>query len=283
MKKYKLIKEYPGSPKIGFVLDESYKIKHGGLDSNPYYLNNLAFNPDNHLEFWEEVIEKDYEILSFICNKDLEGLSKGDFLTKGIDLLFSGKSKTGSHFLNSNEETLLLCNHWSIHSVKRLSDGEVFTIGDITKLTSKIKYFEIDKQSNLLIVRFKDGEDILCFLKKSKIPLFTTEDGINIYENDEYTWVASENHGSIRPYEMYTVSKANKDQRRSDLEFPGRFHNFSTRKLAEEYILLNKPCLCVNDLATIYKTAKNILREDLHENSYELKLLNLIKSKLKIK
>lgn len=51
---------------------------------------------------WQEVVEKDYEILSW-RNKN---------------------SKTISHLLSGK-------NH-EIHSVKRLSDGEVFTIGDMT-------------------------------------------------------------------------------------------------------------------------------------------------------
>lgn len=57
-----------------------------------------------NLEFWEEVIEKDYEILSYI-------------------------SKLKNAIISSEDDWI---NHgdWDIHSVKRLSDGEVFTVGD---------------------------------------------------------------------------------------------------------------------------------------------------------
>ena len=59
MKKYKLIKEYPNSPKLNTEI----------IDHNDYYeivdktiLTKGFFIPDDivkHPEFWEEVVEKD--------------------------------------------------------------------------------------------------------------------------------------------------------------------------------------------------------------------------------
>lgn len=64
MKKYKLIKEYPGSPKLGteIINNENVNSAHT-LDKTHYY---NGYKIQEYPEFWEEVVEKDYEILSYI-------------------------------------------------------------------------------------------------------------------------------------------------------------------------------------------------------------------------
>lgn len=109
--KYKLIKDYPGSPcEVGEIVSSSWShIKHLKVEEFP--------------EFWERVPEKDYEILSFLTltnapmmvGKTSEGWFTG-FLEEGI---------------NKNRDAEWLLQHgYIIHSVKRLSDGEIFTVGD---------------------------------------------------------------------------------------------------------------------------------------------------------
>ena len=88
--KYKLIKKYPGSDSVGTIVtgygkDGWYSKGPGG---KTYDWTLIVYNP----EYWEEVVEKDYEILK-TC--PIEGI---------------------------------------IYSVKRLSDGEVFTVGDRIKV-----------------------------------------------------------------------------------------------------------------------------------------------------
>ena len=60
--KYKLIKLLPfeNSPKIGYISEPHCTQKDGA-----HYWNGLWFNPENYPEFWQKVVEKDYEILSF--------------------------------------------------------------------------------------------------------------------------------------------------------------------------------------------------------------------------
>jgi hypothetical protein len=86
MKTYKLIKEYPNSPKLGYISNNK--------DSR--------YDCSQHPEFWEEVVEKDYEILQM---KN----SHGNFY---------------SLFRNEELSKHEIENH-TIHSIKRLSDGEV--------------------------------------------------------------------------------------------------------------------------------------------------------------
>jgi hypothetical protein len=102
MKKYKLIKQYPGSVELGTIVEKCSFTGSGVIGNNKLYTNKKGFgveSPENYPEFWEEVVEKDYEILiSRVVTKE-------------------------------------------ILSVKRLSDGEVFTIGDRAKtITSKGKH-----------------------------------------------------------------------------------------------------------------------------------------------
>lgn len=61
--KYELIKTYPGSPKLNTICKYD---KNPWSDSNAF--TNPVLNPENYPEFWQPVVEKDYEILSFICN-----------------------------------------------------------------------------------------------------------------------------------------------------------------------------------------------------------------------
>ena len=79
--KYKLIRTYPGSLKLNTIIEIHPEQETG------YYSENI--------QFWQEVIEKDYEILATVGDND------------------------------SLKQT--------IYSVKRLSDGEIFTIGDTVK------------------------------------------------------------------------------------------------------------------------------------------------------
>jgi hypothetical protein len=101
MKKYKLIKTYPGSPLLGKVLEP--KVEKDNENTNNFFWEGSWFNPNDFPEFWEEM---NYEILSYI--------------KKGSTTCTTTKRRGGE-----NHEKL-----WNIHSVKRLSDGEVFTVGD---------------------------------------------------------------------------------------------------------------------------------------------------------
>ena len=150
--KYILKKEYPGSPKLGNIIDN---LENDWIENYP--------------EFWEEVVvEKDYEILSLarLCT---------------IKPTITDVSDYGDGYI----EALLKCDNSRIHSVKRLSDGkeEIFTISDKTN-NGTISKFEID--SNGIRVFFeekpKNYHVSLNSIKHIKKPLFTTEQRSEIEE-----------------------------------------------------------------------------------------------------
>lgn len=80
VKKFKLIKKYPGSPKLGTeIFNWDYKNpddrwSYNGNNGNLLIIprKDVIDNP----KFWEEVVEKEYEILSFYA-KNISG--KGDY------------------------------------------------------------------------------------------------------------------------------------------------------------------------------------------------------------
>jgi hypothetical protein len=132
MKKYRLIQTYPGSDTVGTMIIGS---KETMYSKGFGYRNYDWAHVETHPEFWEEVIEKDYEIVSYVAKDN------PNYITT---------KRRGAHL---HEE------YWKIHSVKRLSDGEVFTVGDkFTGYSSEettIRSFDL--RDNILIAYTTNG------------------------------------------------------------------------------------------------------------------------------
>lgn len=272
MKKYKLIKKYPGSPELNTIFDYW---TDGILEQVYNKSTNPSFIPlktvKQHPEFWEEVVEKDYEILSFIHN--------GQHNVK-INIII--KIKNG--FLDSDSQKLPLEHYlnascWNIYSVKRLSDGEVFTVGDKIengKYKSSITSITLDNlcdsdvciETEGFICAYYNNCCLSC-IKHSKKPLFTTEDGVDIFEGDDcyiiHNWIPlktkvfSDDYGNTKTVYKFV---------------------FSTKEAAEEYILMNKPCLSIKDIQSIYVSAKEGWRKNGNQKFYFEELVKLVKSKV---
>lgn len=270
MSKYKLIKEYPNSPKIG------YKIAYGNYyDHCGYMINGIAIYPEKYPEFWEEIIDKDYEILSFyyknIAGKD-DSYVDPTYLwyetSKGNDKW----SRMGHITHPYNTDEILQHPNYGIHSVKRLSDGEIFTIGDKVDINDhwkglKIESFELNEKGNRVMFVFLNTRYKLEDIKIKQL-LFKTEDHVAVFKGDIIHIVTS-----WLEYSSITAGE------KTLLLFPNR-KMFSTKEAAEEYILMNKPCLCIKEIAPIFgmyhldnsKTSLDRLSEKLKE---------VVKSKLK--
>lgn len=233
MKRYKLIREYPGSPKLGKILKPKIEIENN--NTNNYYWEGSWFNPENYPEFWQLMVEKDYEILKFIL--------------PGDNIIHIQNAKNSLEFMLKNHNT------YKIYSIKRLSDGEIFTIGDLVGTPGSIyplKEFKIiDSENTVAAHCYKNkigGSGHYNYrlknLKKAKQPLFTTEDGVDIFENDWYFRAAT---GGI-VFDTISKYKASSKNAYPDNKYPDYHVNFSTKEAAEEYILLNKPCLSLKEI-----------------------------------
>jgi hypothetical protein len=195
-------------------------------------------------EFWEVISEKDFEIVLW---------------SFGNEDRFKTKNPDGTAI------------KYNIHSVKRLSDGEVFTIGDkingLAFQNIEINEIWLNPKCNTQIL-FNHKDEGICFLKASKArqPLFTTEDGVDRIKGDEIHFV-----DCYFKYQGKYIACENTLKL-----FPNR-RIFSTKEAAENYIICNKPCLSFND-------AWNISNNKSSDNHYVIidkrKLKELVKSKL---
>ena len=230
MKKYKIIKTYPGSDKLGTVITLD---KNGECWSTPQLV--IESDCKNNPEFFEEIIEKEYQILKIKTNS-----------TRICDCIDYG---------NEYVTALLNSEHTSIYSIKRLSDNEVFSINDKvthpcgeTYTIKSFKISNIDNNPDIVTEKGTYGLLGLC-IRKAKPVLFVTEDGVGINVGDKY-------------FELITPEFHNKPCIWNILEYTGRPNLiydqesnrkngrlwFSTKEKAQEFIILNKPVLSINDV-----------------------------------
>lgn len=259
MKKYKLIKTYPGSPKLESIADKKDACNFWYINNG---FNNVGKNIDQFPEFWEEIVEKDYEILSYYQESNVHG-----------KYVYYKSHMENWEFIEKQ--------NYKIHSVKRLSDGEVFTIGNKVRI-SKLQHdgsfiinkFYFDCNDEKLLCNGKctgNGHVSITKIEHSK-PLFTTEDGVDIFEGDKYYRNSGWHFESCKF--IHTATK--------DTKFFMSDKPFSTKEKAEEYILMNKPCLSINDILEELKLeTAEALKKGIMVYSIEMdKIKQLVKSKL---
>ncbi len=245
MKKYKLIKWYPSlgcKLSIGDTVEKtigSCVYLHKGFTINPKEVENCP-------EFWEKVIEKDYEILSLYANSNIFNKVEGKKWKRvaNVDEIYYDL-KVGEPYGAAPLQ---------IHSVRRLSDGEIFTIQDEVKTSLSdglciIYRFRLNNSGKLIVecthsyLANKHNVDLFSDIQHIKKLLFKTEDGVDIYEGDKCYWA-----------DLHTFSwnRFNWDTLPQPQNHPKeKYKWFSTEQKAEEYILMNKPCLSINDVKSI--------------------------------
>lgn len=261
MKQFKLIKTYPGSLSLNSVVSIEPEQETG------YYSENK--------EYWQEVkeeVKKEYEILQ-IKNKFNGNIitfnSKGEPIhrTDGCTIACT-----------LNLKSCLNTKSIDIFQIKRLSDSEIFTIGDKVKgdYESVITGFKIDELSKSRITVYTNSlicpyynNCCLSYIKKAPIALFTTLDGKEIFEGNTVYCVDLNLLPNLRLERITHIKK-------EDLNIFKNVNVYFSETKAEEFILLNKPVLSINDLEKIdlYPNESNRIQID------KCKLKELVKSKL---
>ena len=146
-----------------------------------------------------------------------------------------------------------------IWKVKRLSDGVVFKVGDNTNYGT-IKSFK--EFTRVIEVKFTDGSgSYLQSLSHSKVALFKTADGVEVFSGENYFAVGAD-------YLIRYFTAFEKD------ELTKEYIRFSTRELAKEYIDFNKPTFSLNDIKACYNTKSYCTLEWFIEALKEHKKLN---------
>jgi hypothetical protein len=206
----------------------------------------------------QSVPNKDYEIVAF---KDFK--NHYEYYTKN-------EHGEWSNAVSSKKYTQweLIHNGYAIHSVRRISDNSVFSVGDEVYFNqyndrSKIEKFLHDDSSttrNGMYATMTDGKYLsnLSSLRKYNKPLFRTEDNKPIYEGDYY-FPVNKNFfqcGRCNGLGWYQPDSGEK--------------YFSTKEAAEDYINCNKPCLSYNDISNYYDSVVNRFAPPFKEGLKEL-------------
>ncbi len=214
---------------------------------------------------WEEIEQPYYEILDLINKKG----STVNYETGGEHystfLLACYKNK--AHFL----QCFLDSGVWSILSVKRLSDGVIFTVGDTVicneKYVEKIKSIDFFQEKHL-VFNFKKTTDNFTtesewdrmVLKKDSF--LTTQDGVELSEGDICyipQRVGKNNWGRVLEFKVTEVTNPD------DLVYV-----FSKKENAEKYISEHKKKYSLNNLRSILlHFAKDCAEDEMLYSHYD--------------
>jgi len=214
MSKYRLIKEYPNSPELGFITDETMHF------------------PAHYPEFWEKV--KEWRIVEFSSMVDVPSQ------------------------INWEEFKEFL----KIKSVKRLSDNTIFSIGDKvinpklkSNATFTIERFELDCVGEHMLALGGGGAIGIHKIEKYKEPILTTEDGVNLFQGDDF-------------WHVDTYFCSGKGILNNSFKPLNGYKHFSTEQAAKDWIEMNKPQFSKNDLIKAVQAVGNI---NVNQVIYELK------------
>ena len=192
---------------------------------------------EQYPEFWKKIVDKDYEILTIID-------------TNNSELIYNWDGTNFRHKFSCIVPESLKWNNIKIMSIKRLSDGEVFKIND--KCTSlhyytaaSLNYISIKNNELLFYLGYSDNPTKLKHIKKYKNFLFKTKDGVEIFEGDCYYTVRDD----------FSLAKDGNG-------FHSKGLHFASKENAEEYILINKPCLSINDVMSVVNSYSSRLTGD---------------------
>lgn len=197
-----------------------------------------------------QVIEepkKDYEILSFYA-KNIEG--KNEVNSQYIwyeTYKGNGKWSRMGHITSPyTTEEILNNSNYDIHSVRRLSDGFIITLGDYCKpkngLSGRVTTIEFCGNGELRIGSDKRYYVGINDVVKSEV-LFRTEDNVEIREGAEYCCIYKNNFEPFEDLKMFTANNG--------VVLKDQFLFFSTKEATENFIICNKPCLSFNDIWNI--------------------------------
>ena len=343
---YKLIKQYPGSPELGYIS----KTKDSDVLDGHYWMGSW-FNPQNFPEYWEEVVEyvkcdssdfhselftkgKIYKVKSYdrlneyikvisdkntsftVCNIDLTPNRNNitNFLLSNekeyntqyraweIVSLISSQGRISDEYSNGKVmwstddspryidiDTLLEGGTHNIYSIRRKSDGEIFTIGDKIVGTYSVDehpenkgYTTIDGfqiiNNDWLKMKISTGfvntdraKDQFLNLKHYVKPFsYTSYDGVEIYIDQEVYFVDT-------TFNVPTVVTCGFCKNHIEGSLSTDWIVFSSKSKAEDHIIKNRILFVTEDGVgitsgvTVYSVTKGLL---LYYGAYNKQLNN---------
>lgn len=253
MKQFRLIKLYPSSPEIGTIAEFEEEMQQFKAKGVKGFWPELYFT--SFPELWEEVKQADltYEVLSYI--------------DPGNTIYTKSEYPHEFHRYSDSDHSFL-----SIHSIRRLLDDVIFTLGDrITSLLGNEYEIEnfivLPKSEDLGINKSNDGfmsYSTLKHIKHAKKPIFTSIDGVKIFEGDSYWIVYDNNYGHIAS----RLSKEFIDTADKIDALNPSIHRFKSQSKAEgflSFITPKKPLFITDDGVEIFDENTPVY-ELLHHN-----------------
>jgi len=245
MKQFELIKEYPGV--IGSLGIIAIQNKNGEYNSTlkNSTKDNVIFSKDyieGYPEYWKE-ITKEFLILEFIVKSN-----NNSFKVNEKGLYVSNDSIPLSLNCMMDRGVCVESGGVIINSVKRLSDGMVFTVGDRVSNINKdwnncfVKELFIGHLDKMYIRNTSGGAHEIAILKILKEPLFQTTCGKDVFKGDSFFFIheSTNNVDKTTAYEGFTPNKA-----------------FSSEEAAECYRFQNTPLLSYNDVMDIFPNMRS--------------------------
>ncbi len=244
--------------------------------------DNSNFNPEKGFSYFREA--KPFESLPILEKKHGYRIVSMQF-TDGFNL-YNVHRQLNNNFQNCPEDTQetgefslesLLLSGWVISKVRRESDGEEFKLGDTFKSGANgnfakiIEFYFKPNMSGILVRSYVNSytqitETLERCIKKTEV-LLKTDDNIELYKGDNYIGVT---------INFQTIDyKAGYDEKESIIK---RFVSLSK---ATDFIIRNKPCLSLEDVAKVYVTANSWDPEKPENNRKQPKdLYMIVKKKL---
>lgn len=212
MKEYKLIKEYPTSPKLGTIV----KLKTSALGEKYYSTDDKSSSWTSHPtyiesqpEYWQEIV-KDYEILERRSKNGTIFYRDGEFFKSSEGLI-----------LDPN-----VVNYCQIHSVRR-SDGAIFTVGDTISHylhphdePTTIKSIHDNLLSPFGTISFNDSYIRLCnarpviYITADNIEIFNPSQRVYYIGKDQKTYEVTANSQAAKENKCYSTKQLAKDTRK---------------------------------------------------------------------
>jgi len=246
MRKYKLIKEYPESPKLHTVI-EFYD------DWTPKNENTLhQSNVEPYPSFWEEICiecgeskptcaiikkcgkfkeEPNYLITAFrdksIINNIFYLQSNGKYNEVGRDGILPLKGMLNG-FASVEDGA------FEIYKVKN-SKGEEFVLGELVKFSTiklKIAKFEISQFNEMHLFLENGNRYSLDLIFKVKEPLYTTTDDVEMFEGDKLHLFLATKDLTIPYANEVEINMFNK----ADKEVADRYLTFTSAESRDKYI-----------------------------------------------
>lgn len=148
-----------------------------------------------------------------------------------------------------------------------MKDKNTFNIGDKTNYGIIAKFAIINNELKVYMEGYKNDNQYvnLKFIQHIKQPVFTTEDGVDMFEGDTYFLVRTNYILVSRIANSINVSSSS-------------IKRFSTKKAAKNYIICNKPCLSLNEILDTFRTVYG--KDSIHYHCFKTNLKSLIKPKL---